>query len=85
MLAHQPDSFIQRKAGPKVAEEVRKRAQKLHTKIVKAPESRWLKQIEPFDEYLRSEGSKLNPGTTADLLSGTLFLALLLQDVKIIL
>ena len=85
MLAHRPDSFIQRKAGSKIAEEVRKRAKKLHTKVVKAPESRWLKQIEPFDEYLRSEGSKLNPGTTADLLSGALFLALLLQDVKIIL
>jgi triphosphoribosyl-dephospho-CoA synthase len=85
MLSHRPDSFVQRKAGPKVAEKVRKRAKKLHTKIVKAPESRWLKLIKPFDEYLRSEGSKLNPGTTADLLSGALFLALLLQDVKIIL
>ena len=85
MLAHRPDSFVQRKAGSKVAEEVRKRAKKLHAKIVKTPESRWLNQIEPFDEYLRSEGSKLNPGTTADLLSGALFLSLLLQDVKIIL
>ena len=84
-LSDRSDSFIQRKNGSKAAQEVKRRAKKVHTKIMKMPESRWMDQITPFDEYLRSEGSQLNPGTTADLLSAALFLALLLGNIKSIL
>ncbi len=81
-LSNRPDSLIQRKAGPQVAEEVMHRAKKLYSKICRLPESRWLDELNPFDEYLRSEGSKLNPGTTADLLTTALFCSLLMEDVK---
>lgn len=83
-LGDRPDSFIKRKAGPQISEEIRARAQKLYTKIIKQPETRWLNQTKPFDEYLRSEDSKFNPGTTADLLTASIFLALLLGDIKTI-
>ncbi len=84
-LSDRPDSFIQRKKGPQIAEDVMQRAQKVYARIMKMPEARWSDQITPFDDYLRSEGSQLNPGTTADLLSAALFLALLLENIKSIL
>ena len=32
--------------------------------------------LQSFDASLRTEGNKLNPGTTADLVTATLFVAL---------
>jgi triphosphoribosyl-dephospho-CoA synthase len=84
-LSDRPDSFIQRKNGPKIAQDVMQRAKKLYSRIMKTPEHRWMDQITPFDDYLRAEGSQLNPGTTADLLSAALFLTLLLGNIKSIL
>lgn len=81
-LSNRPDSLIQRKVGPQVAEEVMRRAKKHYSKICKLSEARWLDELTPFDDYLRSEGSKLNPGTTADLLTAALFCSLLMDDVK---
>jgi triphosphoribosyl-dephospho-CoA synthetase len=60
------------------------RAKKIYARIEKKPTSQWNDQLAPFDDFLRSKGSKLNPGTTADLISGALFLALLLENVKFI-
>lgn len=85
MLGQWPDTFIQRKAGSKAANKVMKDSKKLYKRIISLPESRWLDEINAFDEQLRAEGSKLNPGTTADLLTGTIFLALLLDNIKTIL
>lgn len=84
-LSDRPDSFIQRKNGAKAAQKVMAQAKKVYSRIMKLPESRWMEQVTPFDEALRSEGSQLNPGTTADLLSAALFLALFLGNIKSIL
>ncbi|MBM3308879.1 MAG: hypothetical protein FJY77_01365, partial [Candidatus Altiarchaeales archaeon] len=35
-----------------------------------------------LDEYLRSDGNKLNPGTTADLVTAGLFITQLQEYVK---
>jgi triphosphoribosyl-dephospho-CoA synthase len=83
-LSNRPDSLIQRKSGLQVANDIMARAQKIYQRIQKMPETRWNEYLQPFDDYLRSEGSKLNPGTTADLISSTLFIALLLENVKVI-
>ncbi len=83
-LGQRPDTFIQRKVGPDVAQQVTNKAHKLHNRILELPEDRWQKELIVFDEYLRSEGSRLNPGTTADLLSAAVFLALLLDKIKLI-
>lgn len=83
-LSDRPDSFIQRKRGPQVAKEIMTRAQKIYVRIQKIPARHWSEHLTAFDDYLRSEGSDLNPGTTADLLSGALFIALLLENIKLI-
>ncbi|MFX0167988.1 MAG: triphosphoribosyl-dephospho-CoA synthase [Candidatus Hodarchaeota archaeon] len=84
-LSQRPDSFIQRKAGTEAAEKVRQQAIKFHLRVLKMPANRWVAELAPFDEALRAEGSKLNPGTTADLLSAAIFLALHLGNIKAIL
>ena len=84
-LSQRPDTFIQRKAGIDTANKIMQEAKTLYTRLQKLPTTRWLKEIAPFEEALRAEGSRLNPGTTADLLSASIFLALLFGNIKTIL
>jgi triphosphoribosyl-dephospho-CoA synthase len=70
-LAAFPDSLIARKRGLAVAEEIRKRAEALRASGgIGSPA--WFE----FDRHLRSDGNALNPGTTADLIAASLFVAL---------
>jgi triphosphoribosyl-dephospho-CoA synthase len=70
-----PDSLISRKCGPAVAADVQQRA----TAVVAAG---GLETAEgraagvALDRHLRSDGNRLNPGTTADLVTACLFVAL---------
>lgn len=84
-LSERPDTFIQRKAGVEAAGEVTTRARVLYAKMLHTPETQWLEVSKPFDEYLHSQGSALNPGTTADLLSAAIYVALLVGDITSIL
>ena len=74
-LAEYPDSLIARKNGPAVADDVRQRAAEV-MKLggIATPEGR--RAGVALDKYLRSDGNKLNPGTTADLITACLFVAL---------
>ena len=74
-LAEYPDSLIARKNGPAAAEEVRRRAADL-LKLggIATPDGR--RAGVALDKHLRSDGNKLNPGTTADLITACLFVAL---------
>ncbi len=74
-LARFPDSLIARKNGPAVAEAVARRA----ANVVVAgglatPEGR--RAAQALDRDLRRDGNRLNPGTTADLITACLFVAL---------
>ena len=74
-LATYPDSLIARKNGRAVAEDVQRRAievQRLGG--IASPEGR--RAGVELDRHLRSDGNKLNPGTTADLITACLFVAL---------
>lgn len=73
LLSRWPDSLIARKCGIAQAETVRERA----SMIMKAgwPESGHV-EFEQFDAWLRSDGNRLNPGTTADLIAAILFAAM---------
>ena len=73
LLSRWPDSLIARKCGIAQAEAVRERA----SMILKAgwPESGHV-EFEQFDAWLRSDGNRLNPGTTADLIAAILFAAM---------
>jgi triphosphoribosyl-dephospho-CoA synthase len=74
-LATYPDSLIARKNGPEVAEIVRQRATEvLRLGGLATPEGR--RAGVALDSYLRSDGNRLNPGTTADLITACLFVAL---------
>jgi triphosphoribosyl-dephospho-CoA synthase len=74
-LAAYPDSLIARKNGPAAAEDVRQRAAEvLRLGGIATPEGRLAGVA--LDRHLRSDGNKLNPGTTADLITACLFVAL---------
>jgi triphosphoribosyl-dephospho-CoA synthase len=84
-LSHRPDTFILRKAGSETANKIRLQAQEFYKRLLRTPSRQWQTLLHPFDNHLRSQGSQLNPGTTADLLSGAIFIALLSGDVTLIL
>jgi triphosphoribosyl-dephospho-CoA synthase len=74
-LANYPDSLIQRKAGRAQAEEASRRAQQ----VLDAgwPESDRAQLLcGALDVWLRQDGQRRNPGTTADLVAASLFVAL---------
>ncbi|WP_439620230.1 triphosphoribosyl-dephospho-CoA synthase [Gemmata sp.] len=74
-LAEYPDSLIARKRGAEVAADVQKRAAEvLRRGGLATPEGR--RAGVALDTHLRSDGNKLNPGTTADLITACLFVAL---------
>jgi triphosphoribosyl-dephospho-CoA synthase len=68
LLAAVPDTLIARKRGREAAEQVSAAA----ARVLAGQET-----VEAFDASLREEGNALNPGTTADLVTAVLFVALL--------
>ena len=76
ILAHGPDTLIARKAGAATAAAVSARARAvLRVGGVRTPKGR--AALQRLDRRLRAEGSRLNPGTSADLVAAALFLWLL--------
>lgn len=74
-MAHYPDSLIQRKVGLAVAKEASRRAQE----VLDAgwPETDRAQLLcGALDVWLRQDGQRRNPGTTADLVTAALFVAL---------
>jgi triphosphoribosyl-dephospho-CoA synthase len=75
LLARHGDSLILRKSGPEVGRAVsRKAGEVLDKGWPKSEASRAL--CEQFDTWLHDQSPPLNPGTTADLITATLFAAL---------
>jgi triphosphoribosyl-dephospho-CoA synthase len=75
LMSRYPDSLIARKCGPAVAAESAERA----ARVLAAgwPETdAGLEQLSRFDQWLRADGNRRNPGTTADLIAATLFAGL---------
>jgi triphosphoribosyl-dephospho-CoA synthase len=73
LLAHTPDTLIARKAGGAAAEQVSAGARE----VLAAGGVRNAGALHAFDASLRTTGNRLNPGTTADLVTATVFVALL--------
>jgi triphosphoribosyl-dephospho-CoA synthase len=75
LLSLHPDSLIARKCGARVAQEASARAARVldagwpHTAAGRDA-------IADFDAWLRADGHRRNPGTTADLVAACLFVAL---------
>lgn len=74
-LAEFPDSLIARKKGVAAAEDVRQRANHLLALGGLHTQNGRRAGVE-LDRYLRSDHNALNPGTTADLVTACLFVAL---------
>jgi triphosphoribosyl-dephospho-CoA synthase len=75
LLSRHPDSLIARKAGMPCAIDVSQRAgEVLAAGWPDRPEA--VRMCEDFDDWLRDPGRRLNPGTTADLVTAALYAAL---------
>lgn len=74
LMSRRPDTLIARKCGPEMAAEALARATALIEGI--STDGR-LDPIElrEFDRWLRADGHRRNPGTTADFVAATLFAA----------
>lgn len=75
LLARHPDSLIARKCGPATAEEASRRARAVL-------DAGWPhddgggQRFQALDAWLREDGNRRNPGTTADLVTACIFAAL---------
>jgi triphosphoribosyl-dephospho-CoA synthase len=75
-----PDSLIARKCGLAAAEEVAVAAGQV-LEAATAGEEAFHETLADFDFWLRSDGHRRNPGTTADLLAAALFVLLLADEI----
>ncbi len=69
LMAEFPDSLIARKCGEAVALESQRRAQEL----LEGEKPDFPDGLVEFDRWLRADGHRRNPGTTADLIAAILF------------
>ena len=74
LMSREVDSLILRKCGPEIAEEARARA-------AACLENDSAEQRQQFDAWLRADGNRRNPGTTADLLAASLYW-LLMRNIQ---
>lgn len=75
LLARVPDSLIARKCGMETAAEASDRARNvLASGWPHASNS--ARDLDGFDRWLRADGNRRNPGTTADLIAACLFAAM---------
>jgi len=90
ILSKYPDTFIARKVGSRTEEDIGKavraglgEARKISSMASKvlsmggALRSEGVKALMDFDRQLRAKGNELNPGTTADLTSSSIMIAML--------
>jgi triphosphoribosyl-dephospho-CoA synthase len=81
-LAVAPDSLILRKCGPAIAEQARAHAERVLAAGSPGDDD-YEHAVEGFDFWLRSDGHRRNPGTTADLIAAALFVLLRAGRVKL--
>ena len=75
LLAEHPDTLIARKCGVEVSREVSLRAAEVRS-WGKTGDDAFDRGLADFDFWLRTEGHRLNPGTSADLIAAGLFVLL---------
>jgi triphosphoribosyl-dephospho-CoA synthase len=80
LLSRFPDSLIARKCGLSVAEQASQLAQRVLDAGGPGDED-YLRAAADLDFWLRSDGNRRNPGTTADLIAAGLFVVLRDQTI----
>jgi triphosphoribosyl-dephospho-CoA synthase len=74
-MANEPDSLIRRKLGPQVAEQAQAMAERVLDAGLPGDDA-YERGLADLDFWLRSDGHRRNPGTTADLIAAALFVLL---------
>lgn len=80
VLRELPDTLIARKCGAETARQVAEGAEQV-LQAAEYGEEAFHESLADFDFWLRSDGHRRNPGTTADLLAAALFVLLLIGGV----
>ena len=80
LMAEYPDSLIARKCGLPIAEQSQTMARKTIDALANGPEA-YFAQVSNLDFWLRSDGHRRNPGTSADLIAAGLFVGLYNGDI----
>jgi triphosphoribosyl-dephospho-CoA synthase len=75
VMAKHPDSLIARKCGREVAQRASDQAADIISAASPASDA-WHERLADFDFWLRADGHRRNPGTTADLVTAGLFVEL---------
>jgi len=75
LLSQQGDSLIARKCGEEVSLEAQRGAQRVLNAHGRSPQE-YSSELAQYDNWLRSNGHRHNPGTTADLIAAILFAAM---------
>lgn len=75
LLCEFPDSLIARKCGIQLAKEASRRAEEALEARGQSAEA-YLRAKKEFDFWLRADGHRRNPGTTADFVAAVLFASL---------
>lgn len=75
LLAQRPDSLVARKCGPELAAKVSAGAAAVLDSRRHGPES-FAAALADFDFWLRADGHRRNPGTSADIIAAALFVLL---------
>jgi triphosphoribosyl-dephospho-CoA synthase len=71
-LTKEPDSLIRRKCGTKIADQARAMAGNVIAAGSPGDDA-YERAVEDLDFWLRSDGHRRNPGTTADIIAAALF------------
>ena len=75
LLSRHADSLIVRKCGQETADEATRRA-KTVLQTAAPGTGNAQNELKRFDRWLRTDGNRRNPGTTADLIAASLFAAI---------
>jgi triphosphoribosyl-dephospho-CoA synthase len=81
LLAEHPDTLVARKCGLAVAQEVTARATEALSAQIDGDDA-YRGAVVEFDFWLRADGHRRNPGTSADIVAAALFLLLREQRIE---
>lgn len=81
-MAHWPDTLIARKCGWEVAQQSQGYAQLAEDRAAANDDDGFWQMVGELDFWLRSDGHRRNPGTTADLVCAATFVLLRDHDVS---
>ena len=73
-MAQFPDSLISRKLGDSVAKKSAAMAAQCLEQLTNADDDDFWRSVGDLDFWLRSDGHRRNPGTTADLITAALYI-----------